>query len=144
MVKQSNTKKQHTTMRGKVIDMDLLRKKNELTPAIGNTRVNARGDELGPGGKIVRKREDIIKEYYEKNPNNVKVDQGLPPSKTLDDSVLKPISKSEPKDEGKPVKKSATPKKSVTLSSKESQELEQFDEDWVEDESGNFVKKETK
>ena len=43
--------------------MELLAQKNELTPAIGNVRVNARGDELGPGGKIIRKREDIIAEY---------------------------------------------------------------------------------
>jgi hypothetical protein len=44
--------------------MDLLRQKNELTPAVGNVRVNARGDELGPGGKIVRSREDILKDFY--------------------------------------------------------------------------------
>jgi len=44
--------------------MDLLRKKNELTPAVGNSRVNARGDELGPGGKIIRSREDILKDFY--------------------------------------------------------------------------------
>jgi len=46
----------------------LLRQKNELTPAVGNVRVNARGDELGPGGKIIRKREDIMNEYYASNP----------------------------------------------------------------------------
>ena len=57
-------KKVYTTANGKVIDMDLLRQKNELTPAVGNARVNARGDELGPGGKIVRKREDILKDFY--------------------------------------------------------------------------------
>ena len=42
-------------MRGKSVDMDLLRKRNELTPAVGNARVNARGDELGPGGQIIKK-----------------------------------------------------------------------------------------
>jgi hypothetical protein len=26
--------------------------------------MNARGDELGPNGKIIRKREDIVSEYY--------------------------------------------------------------------------------
>ena len=52
-------------MQGKQIDMDLLRKRNEMTPAVGNARVNARGDELGPGGQIVRKKEDLLKEYYE-------------------------------------------------------------------------------
>ena len=54
-------------MQGKTVDMDMLRKRNELTPAVGNAKINARGDELGAGGKIVRKREDIVKEYYENN-----------------------------------------------------------------------------
>jgi hypothetical protein len=56
-------------MQGKLIDLDKLVAKNELVPAIGNVSVNARGDELGPGGRIVRKREDIVAEYYEKNTN---------------------------------------------------------------------------
>lgn len=60
------------TMQGKEIDMEKLALVNELTPAVGNARVNARGDELGPGGKIIKKREDIIKDYYEKNPRAVK------------------------------------------------------------------------
>ena len=35
----------YKTMQGKQIDMDLLRQRNELTPAVGNAKVNARGDE---------------------------------------------------------------------------------------------------
>lgn len=54
----------HKTMQGKEIDMEKLMQKHELMPAIGNMKVNARGDELGPGGKIVRKREDVVAEYY--------------------------------------------------------------------------------
>ncbi len=61
-------KKVHRTANGKIVDMDLLRQKNELTLAVGNSRVNARGDELGPGGKIVRKREDILKDFYSRVP----------------------------------------------------------------------------
>jgi len=68
MSKVSQAKKQHRSMRGKQVDMDLLRKRNELTPAVGNARVNARGDELGEGGKIVRKKEDILADYYASNP----------------------------------------------------------------------------
>jgi hypothetical protein len=30
-------------------------------------RVNARGDQLGPGGKIVKTRNQIMKEYYQLN-----------------------------------------------------------------------------
>lgn len=58
----------YRTMQGREVDMDKLMRQNELMPAIGNTRVNARGDELGPGGKIIRKREEVMAEYYENNP----------------------------------------------------------------------------
>lgn len=58
----------HRTMQGKEIDMDKLMQQHELAPAIGNMKVNARGDELGPGGKIVRRREDVVAAYYESNP----------------------------------------------------------------------------
>lgn len=67
-------RKLHKSANGKIVDMDLLRQKNELTPAVGNARVNARGDELGAGGQIIRKREDIMKEYYSENPG-VKVEE---------------------------------------------------------------------
>ena len=58
----------YRTMQGKAIDMDKLRSQNELTPAVGNMKVNARGDEIGPGGKIIRTREQIVSSYYESNP----------------------------------------------------------------------------
>lgn len=59
------SRKVYRTMQGKEIDMDQLRAVNETMPAIGNIRVNARGDELGPNGEIIRKREEIVGEYYE-------------------------------------------------------------------------------
>lgn len=55
-------------MQGRELDMDKLIAKNELMPAIGNARVNARGDEIGSGGAVVRSREEIMTEYYEKKP----------------------------------------------------------------------------
>ncbi len=64
----------YKTMQGKEVDMDKLMRANELMPAIGNIRVNARGDELGPGGTIVRKREEVMAEYYESNPKVVRDD----------------------------------------------------------------------
>jgi len=59
----------YKTAQGKTIDMDKLMRQNELVPAVGNARVNARGDKLGPGGQIVKTREEIVAEYYKKNPN---------------------------------------------------------------------------
>ena len=62
-------RKIYRTMQGRVVDLDALAAKNETMPAVGNVRMNARGDELGPGGQITRRREDIVAEYYEDNPN---------------------------------------------------------------------------
>jgi hypothetical protein len=59
-------------MQGKEVDMDKLIRQHELMPAVGNVRVNARGDELGPGGQIIRKREEIMSDYYENNPKAIK------------------------------------------------------------------------
>jgi hypothetical protein len=64
MVTKATPKRVYRSANGKIVDIDLLRQRNELTPAAGNARVNARGDELGPGGKIVRKREEILKDFY--------------------------------------------------------------------------------
>lgn len=64
MAQKPQPKKVYRTSNGRVVDMDLLRQKNELTPAVGNVRVNARGDELGAGGQIIRSREEILKDFY--------------------------------------------------------------------------------
>jgi len=58
------SRKVYRTMQGKQIDLDALVSKNEAMPAVGNVRMNARGDELGPGGQVVRKREDIVNDHY--------------------------------------------------------------------------------
>jgi hypothetical protein len=55
----------YRSMQGKEIDMDKLIQVNETVPAVGNVRMNARGDELGPGGKVVKTREDIVSQYYQ-------------------------------------------------------------------------------
>lgn len=61
----------YTSSRGQPVDMEKLALRNELTPAVGNIRVNARGDELGPGGQIIKTKEQILDEYYRKNSRTV-------------------------------------------------------------------------
>ncbi len=51
----------YRSMQGKEVDMHKLVMQNEMTVAVGNVKVNARGDELGAGGKILRKREDVLR-----------------------------------------------------------------------------------
>ncbi len=54
----------HRTAQGQVIDIGALIAVNETVIAVGNQKVNARGDELGPGGKIIRTRNEIMEEHY--------------------------------------------------------------------------------
>lgn len=61
-------KKVYRSMQGREVDVDKLRQRNEMTLAVGNVRVNARGDMLGPGGKIIKKAEDVASEYYTGRP----------------------------------------------------------------------------
>jgi hypothetical protein len=70
----------YRSMNGKEVDMNKLININELTPAVGNMRVNARGDELGPGGQIVRKREEIVAAVPENAvPDQINVVQAATP-----------------------------------------------------------------
>lgn len=132
MAIKGNARKVYKTMRGKVVDMELLQQKNELTPAVGNARVNARGDLLGPGGKIVRKREDVLKDYYEKS-NRVSEEPVSAP----------PVEKDEGPKAGVKVNKTTRAQQKLeqgsTPSARELEELES--EDWVEDADGNFAPK---
>ena len=60
-------------MQGKEVDMHKIFMQNEMTVAVGNVRVNARGDELGPGGKIIRKREEVLRAAEGAVPDQVNV-----------------------------------------------------------------------
>jgi len=62
---------------GRSIDIDQLRLSNEETIAVGNMKVNARGDELGAGGQVVRTRNQIMNDYYRLNTPTV--DSTTPP-----------------------------------------------------------------
>lgn len=115
----------YKSMQGKTIDMDLLRQRNELTPAVGNAKVNARGDELGPGGKIVRKKEDVLKEYYENS------------SSMPEEIAVKRAPKEEVAQETTTTKKAKTKAPSANIP-----EGKDLTDDWVEDDDGNFVKPE--
>jgi hypothetical protein len=57
-----------TTNKGVVIDLESLMAQNSDSPAMGNMRVNAKGDVIGKGGEIVQKSEDRVRAYYEDNP----------------------------------------------------------------------------
>jgi hypothetical protein len=51
------------TAMGGGVDMDMLRLSNESTIAVGNMKVNARGDQLGSGGKVIKTRAQVMSEH---------------------------------------------------------------------------------
>ncbi len=59
MARKMTQKKVHLSAQGKPVDFDALRTKHEKTVAVGNVKTNARGDVLGKGGKIVKKRDEL-------------------------------------------------------------------------------------
>jgi len=61
------SKRVYKTANGRTINIDAILAQNEESIAVGNMRVNARGDELGPGGKIERTREKVMADYYKLN-----------------------------------------------------------------------------
>jgi len=83
--------KKYRTARGRVLDMDSVRLANEETIAIGNMRVNARGDQLGAGGKVVKTRNQIMRTHYKRPP--IATDE-LAPKKPIKEK--KPVVKKEP------------------------------------------------
>ncbi len=65
MVARAPRKRMYRSMQGRMIDIEKLRASNESVQAVGNMSVNARGDVLGSDGKVVTKKETVIKKYYE-------------------------------------------------------------------------------
>jgi hypothetical protein len=68
MAMKEQQRQVYRTMQGVEIDMGKLMNQNEMTVAVGNVKVNARGDELGPGGKILRTREEILRDSQPSGP----------------------------------------------------------------------------
>jgi len=57
----------YKTAAGKIVNIDNLILANEETIAVGNMGVNARGDELGPGGAVATTRNQNMNDYYKLN-----------------------------------------------------------------------------
>jgi len=169
---KNNKQTEHVTMRGRRINMDLLQKKNELTPAVGNANMNARGDRIKPNGKIVETREKMLKKYYEDNPRTVSdpvhsrktqvqdaVQEQAPSEKTSEvkSTVTEPSSQKTAETSkvtsdtktASTVKPASVPatnagKAAAAAAKKDPAKIEMEDknDEWVEDKDGNFVKKE--
>lgn len=81
MAMKEQQRQVYRSMQGKEVDMGKLVMQNEMTMAVGNVKVNARGDELGPGGKIIKKREDSLREVAPKSTSQKNVSDMDPEGK---------------------------------------------------------------
>lgn len=55
---------QYRTAQGKFIDMGIFTAQHERVRAVGNMKVNARGDTIDSHGRVVQSVNDKINEYY--------------------------------------------------------------------------------
>ena len=56
---------QRRTNKGIIIDMEALLAQNSDEPAMGNMKVNAKGDVLGKNGEVIQSAEDRARAYYQ-------------------------------------------------------------------------------
>lgn len=83
----------HFSMRGEVIDMNKLRTVNATTPALGNAKVNARGDILGAGGIVIKTQEQIEAEWAA---NKKARDESVRPADIKAETMIKPEKRNQP------------------------------------------------
>ena len=140
--------KNHRSMRGKEIDLGKLMARQEKNITVGNTKSNARGDQLGEGGKIIKSADEIAREHYNRNDPKAVVHGGIKADDTPEinkapivDDWEEPLSESAAED--KPTPKTQAENKAFSPDSRENPPEAEADEEedpWVEDKQGNFVR----
>jgi hypothetical protein len=118
--------KKHRSMRGETIDLAKLMARQEKNITVGNTKSNARGDQLGEGGRIVKSADEIAREHYNRNDPKAVVQGGI---KADDTPEINPTAVVDDWEEPAPVEET----------SPIVEEVEEEDP-WVEDKDGNFVR----
>lgn len=66
------TNKTYKTAMGKTVDMGSLRLQNESVRAVGNMKVNARGDIVDDMNRVISKKTDQVNQQYRKQVTNPK------------------------------------------------------------------------
>jgi len=64
------SKEIYKSANGKTVDMGALRQKNEKVRAVGNMKVNARGDLVNEDNEIIQARNQQINKQYNKQVQN--------------------------------------------------------------------------
>jgi hypothetical protein len=72
------------SMRGKPLDVSVFLAAHGDKPAIGNAKMNARGDIIGPGGRVIKTSAQMLSEYNRSNPKAVSKQVSLKSIKTAE------------------------------------------------------------
>ena len=152
--------KERKSMRGVSVDLGRLMAQQEKNITVGNTNTNARGDQLGRAGRVIKGADELAREHYNRNnPNAVKkttlkvddtpfdMDEKLKAahaaaaSADLDDWEEPSVEKNvESAGEEKEQESSGAKTENNSQDIEEEQQSVEEDE-WVEDADGNFVRK---
>jgi hypothetical protein len=137
--------KERKSMRGVSVDLGKLMAQQEKNIAVGNTKSNARGDQLGRAGRVVKSADEISREHYNRNnpravkQSTIKVDDDIKSQieaaqetkETAQDDWEEPVMSQE-----------ATQEVADIMEAAEAAVEDSVEEDeWVEDAEGNFVRK---
>ena len=72
------SKEVYRSANGKIVDMGALRLKNERTRAVGNMKVNARGDLVNEKNQVIRQKNEQVKNQYNKQTKLIEPRDDIP------------------------------------------------------------------
>lgn len=72
------SKEVYRSANGKIVDMGALRLKNERTRAVGNMKVNARGDMVNEKNQVIRQKNEQVKNQYNKQTKLIEPRDDIP------------------------------------------------------------------
>lgn len=140
------------SMRGVEIDIAKLMARQEKNITVGNTKSNARGDQLGKGGRIVKSADELAREHYNRNDpkavvqGGIKADEEIPNvkvqeiEKPKEDEWVEPIHTPTPAAIPQPKPAEATPEPPKPAPAPAPTPQPSQEDPWVEDVDGNFVR----
>ena len=130
--------KERKSMRGVTVDLGKLMAQQEKNISIGNTKSNARGDQLGRAGRVVKSAAEIAREHYgQNNPTTtknttLKVDNPDMDAKLAEAKAAAQAATKDDWEEPVVEKTVEEPLRDI--------EATEAEDEWVEDAEGNFVR----
>ncbi len=125
----------HKSMRGVPVDLAKLMARQEKNITVGNTKTNARGDQLGKGGRIVKSADELAREHYNRNDPKAVIQGGIKA-----DADTPEIAKTRIEEVEKPIETPKETQKETPKPKDKKPHIQEIDDPWVEDADGNFVR----